>query len=162
SDRAWIAAVLAADADLQIRLHAATALGAEAHQLAHAVAVQHLKRIFGHDLVLDVSWQKSARVVAAEAKCCLREVVGTARKETSGTMISSATFFFSPCVSHAASKIARHCMRVTSGNSRPRRQPRNPSIGLASRMRMSWRRSVRFSSISSNNLSMLASVLAPR
>ncbi len=37
--------MLAANADFQIRLHTASTLGAHADELAHAIAIEHLKRI---------------------------------------------------------------------------------------------------------------------
>src|SRR5436190_22117172 len=63
TDGSWIAAMFAADTDFQTRLGAAAAFGADAHQLAHAVAVQHLKRIFRHDLVFNIVGNKSRRVI---------------------------------------------------------------------------------------------------
>ena len=73
--------MLAADADFQIRLHAAAALGADAHQLPHAFAIEHLKRIVRQDLSFDVVRQETARVVAAQSKRSLRQIVCAEREE---------------------------------------------------------------------------------
>ena len=51
---------------------------------------------------------------------------------TSGIMISGRTVLPFFCTSMAASMIARTCMSPISGNLIGRRQPRRPSIGLAS------------------------------
>src|SRR6185503_7282671 len=80
-DRLGIAAVLAANADFQFGLHAAPALGAHSYELAHAIAIEHLKRVVPNNLSLDVVGQKTTRVVAAETKSRLREVVGTEREK---------------------------------------------------------------------------------
>ena len=45
------------------------------HELAHAFSVEHLERIFGQDATLNVVGQKAARVVAAQAKGRLRQIV---------------------------------------------------------------------------------------
>lgn len=74
-DRLWIAAMFTADADLEIWFHTTTPLGAEADQLAHAVAIENLKRIVFNDLAFDVIGQKAARIVAAQAERRLRQVV---------------------------------------------------------------------------------------
>jgi hypothetical protein len=51
---------------------------------------------------------------------------------TSGIMTSGNGFFPSLRNSQAASKMAWACISVISGYSRPRRQPRKPSMGLNS------------------------------
>src|SRR5687767_15195667 len=70
-----------ANTDLEIWFHTTTALGTEAHQLAHAVAVENLKRIVFNDLALDVVGQKAARIVAAQSERRLRQVVSAEREE---------------------------------------------------------------------------------
>ncbi len=75
--------MLAADADLKIRLDAAAAFGAHAHQLAHAFAVEHLKRIVGKDFPIDIGREETPRVIAAQAECRLRQIVCAEREERS-------------------------------------------------------------------------------
>src|SRR5689334_8176140 len=55
---AWLAAMLAADADLQVRAGRAATLGAELHELADALLVEHLERVVFQQLALDVQWQE--------------------------------------------------------------------------------------------------------
>ena len=73
--------MLAADAYFQIRFDAAATLRAEAHQLAYAFAVEHLERIVGENLPVDVCRQKAARVIAAQAKRRLRQIIRAEREE---------------------------------------------------------------------------------
>ena len=54
----------------------------------------------------------------------------------SGIMISGWTSTPSLATRQAASKMARTCIRVSSGIMMPRRTPRRPSIGLASSQRL--------------------------
>src|SRR6516165_640758 len=54
ADRTGISPVLAADAQLQIRAHAAAALGRDPHELADPVLIDRLKRGAVDDLLLDV------------------------------------------------------------------------------------------------------------
>src|SRR5688500_1689640 len=70
-----IAAVLAADADLEILALAAPALDRDLDELAHAGFVERREGIFGEDLPLEIIGQKPARVVAREAERHLCEVV---------------------------------------------------------------------------------------
>src|SRR5215207_1311212 len=72
---ARLAAVLAADADLEVRPGGATLRHREADQLAHAGLVEHLERVVGEDAAVDVARQKAPGVVAAQAERRLREVV---------------------------------------------------------------------------------------
>src|SRR5262249_51388645 len=46
-DRGGVAAMLAADAELEVLPHLASALGGDAHQLAHAFAVEGHERVGG-------------------------------------------------------------------------------------------------------------------
>src|ERR1043166_4798652 len=73
--RARLAAVLAADADLEAGLRRAPALRADLHQLADAVAVQDLERVVGQNLHLDVLREEAARIVARQAEGGLGEIV---------------------------------------------------------------------------------------
>src|SRR5215204_7474401 len=59
-DGARLAAVLAADADLEAGLDRAPALRPHLHQLSDALAVQDLERVVGQNLHLDVLRQEPA------------------------------------------------------------------------------------------------------
>src|SRR5215204_6553306 len=75
-DRRGIAPVLAADAELQVRLGLAPSPRAEPDQPAHARLVDGLERAAVDDLGLHVAVQEAAlHVVAREAERRLREVV---------------------------------------------------------------------------------------
>src|SRR5688500_20335865 len=76
--------MFAADSDLEIRLYAATTCRADAQQLAHAVAIAHLERIVLDDLALDIVRQTAARIVAAQAKRRLSEIVCAEPQEIGG------------------------------------------------------------------------------
>src|SRR5579885_996335 len=80
-NRGRIAAVLAANAELQLLTRLAAALGGDAHQLADAVAIDRHKRVGRQDALCRVGTQEAPRVVAADAKGGLRQVVGAERKE---------------------------------------------------------------------------------
>ena len=73
--------MLTANSHFEIRLHAAATFRTQPHQLAYTLAIQHLKRIVGHDLALDVIGQEATRVVAAQTKRGLRKIVGPKGKE---------------------------------------------------------------------------------
>ena len=75
-DRARLAAVLAADPELDARLRASPALDRDPHEVADPVLVEHLERVPLEDAVLEVVREELAlRVVAREAERRLREVV---------------------------------------------------------------------------------------
>ena len=74
-DRLRLAAVLAADAELEVVADAAAALDGDPHQVADAVLVDRLERVALEDAVLEVVRQEAAGVVAREAERGLREVV---------------------------------------------------------------------------------------
>src|SRR3989338_1672156 len=76
-----VAAVLTADADLQIRIRRAAALDAYLHQLHHAVSIYRLERVFRQDPFRKVIRQERTDVVAAESERHLREIVCAVRKE---------------------------------------------------------------------------------
>src|SRR5690606_32233280 len=73
--RRRIAAVLAADADLEVGPGLAAALHADLHQLAYAVLVQALEGILLQDALVQVGREEVAGVVPAVAEGKLREVV---------------------------------------------------------------------------------------
>ena len=68
-DRRRVAAVLAADADLEARPRRAALLDGHAHELADALDVERLERVGGQDPALDVGQQEAALgVVAASSR----------------------------------------------------------------------------------------------
>jgi len=74
--------VLAADPELDPRLRAPAALDRHAHQLAHALDVEHLERVALEDALLEVVGEElPLRVVAGEAEGRLGEVVRPEREE---------------------------------------------------------------------------------
>src|SRR4029079_9104932 len=75
------AAVLAADAELEIPLRLAAALAGHGDELSHALLVELLERVGGEDPLLPVLPQGTPRVVAAEAVGHLRQVVSAEGEE---------------------------------------------------------------------------------
>src|SRR5688572_33050278 len=57
-NRLGVAAVLAADADLEVAAGGAAALRADLHQLAHALLVERHEGVVGEDPALDVARQE--------------------------------------------------------------------------------------------------------
>src|SRR5690606_32446044 len=80
-DGGGVAAVLAADAELEAGLGTAPPLDREADELADALLVERLERVVREDPGLDVAGEELARVVAAVAEGHLREVVRPEREE---------------------------------------------------------------------------------
>src|SRR6516162_1949490 len=66
-NRGRIAAVLAADADLEAAASGAAALDADAHELADAFSIDRDERIASHDAARHVGAEKACCVVAADA-----------------------------------------------------------------------------------------------
>src|SRR6266542_4434460 len=134
-----VAAVLAADADLQIGARRASVLDADFEELPHAFLIERLKRVVGEDLLLDVEGQEAARIVAARGNSIIvptrystdspsRSKTSLATRRTTsacsfssftlatrGIMISGLTTTPSRLTLTAASKIARACISVISG-----------------------------------------------
>src|SRR6516165_2310203 len=79
--RGRIAAMLAADADLEMRPPLAAARHADLHQLADAVAAEGDEGIDVEDALGDVGRQEARGVVAADAVGGLRKVVGAEGEE---------------------------------------------------------------------------------
>src|ERR1051326_7156252 len=75
-DRGGIAAVLAANAELDIGPHLLPALDRDAHQFAHAVAIERDERIDRQDALARVDAEEARRVVAGNAEGRLGELVG--------------------------------------------------------------------------------------
>src|SRR5581483_7263770 len=81
-DRARLAAVLAADTELELAPRRAAALDGDPHQAADAVLVEDLERVPLEDAVVQVAREELALgVVARDAERGLREVVGAEREE---------------------------------------------------------------------------------
>src|SRR5205085_12583721 len=59
-DGARLAAVLAADAELDLRLRLAAALDADAHEVADALLVEDLERVPREDAVLEIEGEELA------------------------------------------------------------------------------------------------------
>src|SRR5262245_55403521 len=79
--RFGVAAVLAADADLQIGARRASVLDADFEKLPHAFLIERLEWVVGEDLLLDVEGQEAARVVAAQSHRGLSKVVRAEAEE---------------------------------------------------------------------------------
>src|SRR6478735_5877346 len=79
--RGRIAAMLAADADLERGPGLAAALAADLDQLADALDVERGERVVLQDAALLVLLEEGRRIVAAEAEGGLRQVVGTEAEE---------------------------------------------------------------------------------
>src|SRR3984957_6034149 len=75
-DRSRVAAVLAADAELELRAYLAAALGRDPHQFADAIAIDRDERIDRQDALAGVDAEEARRIVAADAERGLGEVVG--------------------------------------------------------------------------------------
>src|SRR6185437_7093513 len=71
SDRSRIAAMLSADAELDIRARRSAPFGGDLHQFADAATVDADERVFGDDPGTLIGLQKTAGIVAAEAEHCL-------------------------------------------------------------------------------------------
>src|SRR6185295_8735915 len=80
-DRGRVAAMLAADADLEFLSHLPPALDADPYQLADALLVDRDERISRKDAARRVDAEERRRVVAADAEGGLRQVVGAEREE---------------------------------------------------------------------------------
>src|SRR5262245_11555127 len=74
--RAWLTAMLTANADFQRFPDAPTRRDGELDQLADSFLVQHLKRIVGKYATLHVVGQETTGVVAAQPERRLRQIVG--------------------------------------------------------------------------------------
>src|SRR2546421_11818502 len=77
-----IAAMLAADTDLEVGAATSTLLGGDMHQPADAVCIDGLERRYPEDAQLDVATEERALdVVAGEPPAHLGQVVGAEREE---------------------------------------------------------------------------------
>src|SRR3546814_13344080 len=79
---AWgVAAMLAADAELDARARPATALGGDFDELADTLDVEADEGIGDEDALVDILGQETARIVAADADRSLGQVVGAEAEE---------------------------------------------------------------------------------
>src|SRR2546430_5835105 len=83
-DRRGLAAVLAADADLEVGPRPPSALDADLDQLTDALLVEHGEGVGRQQVLLQVLRQELRHVVPAIAVRHLREVVGPEREELGG------------------------------------------------------------------------------
>src|SRR6516162_8869223 len=88
-NRGRVAAVLAADADLEIAAHLAAPLGAHAHKLADARLVDGDKWVPVEHLPLQIVGEDRCCVVARKTEARLGEVIGAERKELGTTIPAS-------------------------------------------------------------------------
>src|SRR5579883_219369 len=75
-DRSRIAAMLAADADLELVAHGTPALDTDANELADAFAIDRHEWIRRQDATRHVRAEEARRVVAADAEGRLRQIIG--------------------------------------------------------------------------------------
>src|SRR5713101_1973310 len=80
-DTRGIAAMLAANPNLEILFRLAPALDSDSHQIANAIGVEFLERILLVDPARQVIVEEPGRVVARQPVGHLRQVVGAERKE---------------------------------------------------------------------------------
>src|SRR5580658_3769422 len=80
-DRLWIAAMFAADADLQRRPRVASLGHRALHQLPYACLVERSKWVLFEDAVFQIGRQEVVDVVARDAERGLRQVVGAEAEE---------------------------------------------------------------------------------
>ena len=76
-DRSRVAAMLAANAELDVRTGRPAALRCDAHQLAHAFGIQRDEGILRDELLRHVVVHEIGRVVPADAIGRLGQVIGT-------------------------------------------------------------------------------------
>src|SRR5262249_47660947 len=81
ADAVGVAAVLAADADLDVVPAGPAALDPNFHQLADALEVDRLERVARHNVVFDVIADEAAVIVPAHAQAGLGQVVGAEAEE---------------------------------------------------------------------------------
>ena len=82
-DAVRIAAVFAADADLQLRLDLTAAVDAHSDEFADPVCIYCLKWIVRQYLQIKIFWQESADIITAKPKAHLRQIVCTVAEEIS-------------------------------------------------------------------------------
>ena len=76
-NRAWLATVFTADADLQIRTRTTTAFHPDLDQLPHPGGIEYDKWIVRHDATLDIGGQEHTRIISAQAQTGLCQIIGT-------------------------------------------------------------------------------------
>src|SRR5690349_22467108 len=80
-DRGRVAAMLAADAELDIRPLGPAALGGQPYKITNAVLVETDEGVLLEDALLDIGVEEPAAVVAADAEGGLGQVVGAEGEE---------------------------------------------------------------------------------
>src|SRR5690606_31626503 len=80
-DARRIAAVLSADAELDVGPGRPAPLGGEGDELADALDVEADEGIAGIDALVDVGGEEVARIVPRNAESSLRQVIGSEREE---------------------------------------------------------------------------------
>src|SRR3954447_12963628 len=83
-DRRWIAAVLAANAELEAIAHLPPAVGRDANELTDAFAVDRDERVDRQNALRLVRAEEARGVVARNAERGLRQIVGAEREELRG------------------------------------------------------------------------------
>src|SRR5439155_7932886 len=91
-DRRRLAAMLPADADLELGPRSPAELDRQLDELADALLIEDLERVVPQDAVLHVERQEPAGVVAREAEGRLREDRKSTRLNSSHVAISYAVF----------------------------------------------------------------------
>ena len=76
-NRGWIATVLAANAELEIILRAATLLDADFNELTNTRCINRCERILWKDIEIFVLAKERSSVVAAHAETSLGQVVSS-------------------------------------------------------------------------------------
>src|SRR5258708_39960679 len=84
ADGVGVAAVLAADTDLELGVRSSSLVRSQPDELADTLLVDRLEGILGKDLLVDVLGKEGAGVVPRVAERHLREVVCAEREEFRG------------------------------------------------------------------------------
>src|SRR5258708_1267773 len=89
-DRGWVAAMLTADAKLDIGTGLAAAFGSDLHQLTDPIRVKGHERISGENALALIGLDETRGIVAAETEGGLCEIIG-AETEESGILADLAS-----------------------------------------------------------------------
>src|ERR1700692_619281 len=81
ADGIWIAAMFAANAQLEICARLSSTFRRNANKFSHAVAIDGNERIACNQTFREIFGEECARVVAADTECCLRQIVGAEGEE---------------------------------------------------------------------------------
>src|SRR5262245_34476738 len=80
-DRSRVAAVLAANSDLELGARLAPALDTDTDQFTNTLAVDRHERVAAQNAARRIGPEEAGRIVAADAERGLRQVVGAEREE---------------------------------------------------------------------------------